>query len=107
MQKLPEVSDRKKGQRLRKEKGTSRQKEEAHSFSASDQWSDSTLLTSGTTRIRLWTLRWLVLSIVALVSVNSMPKYKSYEMDQLNYKLKHLDKLPKATNTLLKILNPK
>ena len=34
MQKLPEASDRKKGRRMRKEKGTSRQKEEAHSFSA-------------------------------------------------------------------------
>ena len=34
MQKLPEVSDRKKGRRMRKEKGTSRQKEEAHSLSA-------------------------------------------------------------------------
>ena len=34
MQKLPEASDRKKGRRMRKEKGTSRQKEEAHSLSA-------------------------------------------------------------------------
>ena len=34
MQKLPEVSDRKKGRRMGKEKGTSRQKEEAHSLSA-------------------------------------------------------------------------
>ena len=30
MQKLPEASNRKKGRRMRKEKGTSRQKEEAH-----------------------------------------------------------------------------
>ena len=30
MQKLSEASDRKKGRRMRKEKGTSRQKEEAH-----------------------------------------------------------------------------
>ena len=30
MQKLPEVSDRKKGQHMRKEKGTSRQEQEAH-----------------------------------------------------------------------------
>ena len=37
MQKLPEASDRKKGRRMRKEKGTSRQKEEAH-FSF-QQWS--------------------------------------------------------------------
>ena len=34
MQKPPEATDRKKGQRMRKEKGTSRQKEEAHSLSA-------------------------------------------------------------------------
>ena len=34
MQKLPEASDRKKKQRMRKEKGTSRQKEEDHSLSA-------------------------------------------------------------------------
>ena len=33
MQKLPEASDRKKGRRMRKEKGTSRQKEETHSLS--------------------------------------------------------------------------
>ena len=35
--KLPEVSDKKKGRRMRNEKGTSRQKEEAYSLSASDQ----------------------------------------------------------------------
>ena len=34
MQKLPEASDREKGWRMRKEKGASRQKEEAHSLSA-------------------------------------------------------------------------
>ena len=35
MQKLPEAFDRKKGRRMRKEKGTPpRQKEEAHSLSA-------------------------------------------------------------------------
>ena len=34
MQKLPEASYRKKGRRIRKEKGTSQQKEEAHSLSA-------------------------------------------------------------------------
>ena len=34
MQKLPEASDRKKERRMRKEKGTPRQKEEAHFFSA-------------------------------------------------------------------------
>ena len=34
MQKLPAASDRKKRRRMRKEKGTSRQKEEAHSLSA-------------------------------------------------------------------------
>ena len=89
MQKLPEVSNEKKGRRMRKEKGTSRQKEETHYLSASDQRCDDTLLTSGTPRFRLWATRWLVLSLVALVSVNSMPKYKSYEMDLLNYELKH------------------
>ena len=45
MQKLPEVSDRKKGRRMRKEKVTSRQEEEAHSLSGSDRRSDNTLLT--------------------------------------------------------------
>ena len=34
MQKFPEVSDRKKERRMRKEKGTSREEEEAHSLSA-------------------------------------------------------------------------
>ena len=47
MQKLPEVSDRKKGRRMRKEKGTFRQEEEAHSFSGSDWRSNNTLLTGG------------------------------------------------------------
>ena len=90
---------------MRKEKGTSRQKEEAHSLFSSDQWSDNTLLISGTARVRLWMTRWQVLSLVALVSVNSMPKYKSYEMDssKLRTKTLNLDKLPKATNTLLKL----
>ena len=46
-QKLPEVSDRKKGRRMRKVKGTSRQEEEAHSLSGSDRRSDNTLLTGG------------------------------------------------------------
>ena len=46
MQKLPEASDRKKGRRMCKEKGTSRQKEEAHSLFSSDRWSDNTSLTS-------------------------------------------------------------
>ena len=36
MQNLPEVSDRKKGRRMRKEKGTSRQEEQAHSLSSSE-----------------------------------------------------------------------
>ena len=34
MHKLPEASDRKKGRRMCKEKGPSRQKEETHSLSA-------------------------------------------------------------------------
>ena len=63
MQKLPEVSDRKKERRMRKEKGTSRQEEEADSLSSSDQRSDNTLLTIGTLRVRLWITRWLVLSL--------------------------------------------
>ena len=45
MQNLPEVFDRKKGRHMRKEKGTSRQEEEAHSLSGSDRRSDDTLLT--------------------------------------------------------------
>ena len=47
MQKPPAVSDRKKGRHKRKEKGTSRQEEEAHSLSGSDRRSDNTLLTGG------------------------------------------------------------
>ena len=45
MQKHPEASDRKKGQHMRKEKGTSRQKKEARFLSGSDRQSDNTLLT--------------------------------------------------------------
>ena len=45
MQKLPETSNRKKGRRMRKEKGTSWQEEEAHSLSGSDRRIDNTLLT--------------------------------------------------------------
>ena len=41
MQKLPEASDREKGRRMRKEKGTSRQKEEAHFSFSSDRRSDN------------------------------------------------------------------
>ena len=41
MQKLPEASHKKKGQRMRIEKGTSRQKEEAHSLLSSDRRSDN------------------------------------------------------------------
>ena len=84
MQDLPEVSERKKGRRTRKEKGTSRQKEVAHYFLVSDQRSENTLLTNGTPRVRLCTKRWLVLSLVELVSVYNMLKYKSYEMDLSN-----------------------
>ena len=40
MQKLPEASDRKKGRRMRKEKDTSQQTEEALFSFSSDQWSD-------------------------------------------------------------------
>ena len=47
MQKLLDVLDRKKGRRMRKEKGTSRQEEQAHSLSGSDQRSNNTLLTGG------------------------------------------------------------
>ena len=47
MQRLPEASDRKKGQGMCKEKGTSRQKEEDHSIFSSDQRRDNTLLIVG------------------------------------------------------------
>ena len=46
MQKLPEASDRKRGRRMCKEKGTSWQDEGAHSLSGSDRRVD-TLLTDG------------------------------------------------------------
>ena len=45
MQKLPEVSDKKKGRRMRKEKGTTWQKEEAHFLSGSNRRNDNALLT--------------------------------------------------------------
>ena len=89
MQKLPEVSDRKKGRRMRKEKGPLDKRRTVPLFQAVTSGSDNTLLTSGTPRARLWTTRWLVLSLVALVSVNNIPKYKSYEKDLSNNKLKH------------------
>ena len=47
MQKLPEDSDRKKGRRMCKEKGTSQLEEEAQSLSGSDWRSEITLLTGG------------------------------------------------------------
>ena len=99
MQKLPNVSDKKKGRRMGKEKGTSRQKEEAHSLFSSDRQSENTLRTSGTSRVRLLTTRWLVLSLVALVSVNSMPKYKGYEIKHWTW-----TNTTKATNTIVKAL---
>ena len=105
MQKIPEISDRKKGRRMRKDKGISWQKEEAHPLSVSDQRSDNTLLTSGTLRVRLWTTRRLVLSIVALVSVNSMLKYKSYEMDPwITNKNTGLGQTPKSNGHIVKDL---
>ena len=107
MQKLPEASDRKKGRHMRKEKGTSQQKEEAHSLSA---------VTGGVTTSKppgcKWSQhghskvpRWANLSWVAAVSVNSMPKYKKLQnvLIELRTKILDLDKLPKVTNTLLKL----
>ena len=82
MQKLPEVSDRKKERRMHKEKGTSRQEEKVHSLSGSDCRSENTLLNWWKTpRIRFWTKRWLVLSLVAVLSVNSILKW-NYELKQ-------------------------
>ena len=72
MQKLPEVSDKKKGPRMRKEKGDlptrgagwfSFRQWPANWQHLADWW-------------QAWTRRWLVLSPVAALSVNSMPKYK-------------------------------
>ena len=69
MQKLPEASDRKKGWRMRKEKETSRQ-----------QWPAELHLNLPAAReANVTALRrhvGLNLSLVATVSVNSMPKYK-------------------------------
>ena len=48
MQKLPEVSDKKKGRCMRKEKGDlSTGGEQTHSLSGSDRRIDNTLLTGG------------------------------------------------------------
>ncbi len=52
--------------------------------------------------------RWANLSLVAAVSVNSMPKYKKYQNGPIELRTKtlDLDKLPKATNTSLKLYIP-
>ena len=99
MQKLPEASDRKKGRRMHKEKGTTRQKEENHFLFSNDRQVVVTL------RVRHWTTRWLVFSLVAPVSVNSLPKYKKLRNGPIKVRTKtvDLDELSKATNTLLKL----
>ena len=103
MQKLPEISDRNKGRHMRKEKGTSRQEEEAHSLSGSDQRSYNTLLTGeGATHSALDEALASPFTCTAL-SVNSMPKYKRLRNGPIKLQTKtlDLDKLPKATNTML------
>ena len=100
MQKLPEVSDMKKGRRMRKEKG------------------DLPTEGAGPFFFRQWPANWQHPCLagdrhhanvfgrgvgysfhpVATLSVNSMPKYK--KATKWNNELKQLDfdKLPKATN---------
>ena len=94
--------------RMHKEKGPSRQKEEARSLSAVT-WGVTTsksplLLVEGHVAAQKRTTL-ANLSPVAAVSVNSMPQYKKYQngLIELPSKTLDLDKLPKATNTLLKL----
>ena len=77
---------------MRKEKGTSRQKKKAYSLF--QQWLAELqhLNLPAASEANVAALRYHVglnLSLVALVSFNSMPKYKSYEMDLSNYELKY------------------
>ena len=90
MQKLPEASDRKKGRRMRKEKGPPDKKEEDHALN---------LPTASGSQ------RWANLSLVATVSINNMSKYKKLRNGPIELRTKtlDLDKLPKATNPLLKL----
>ena len=52
-----------------------------------------------------WPAEWQHLPLVAAVSVNSMPKYKKLRNGPIELRTKTLDlgKLPKVTNTLLKL----
>ena len=98
MLKLPEASDRKKGRCMRNEKGTSLQKKETHSLSN----------LPATSEVNVAARRHHVglnLSLVAAFSVNRMPKYKNLRNGPIELQTKTLDlnKLPKATNTLLKL----
>ena len=111
MQKLPEASDRKKGRRMLKRKGTSDKRRKIILFQQCPaNWQHLNLPTaSGSQRGCSKVPCWANLSLVALVSVNSMPKYKSYKMglSKLQTKTLDLDKLLKATNTLLKLWKTK
>ena len=50
-------------------------------------------------------MRWQAFPQVAAVSVNSMPKYKKLRNgpNELRTKTQDMNKLPKATNTFLKL----
>ena len=77
MQKLPDAFDRKKRWRMRKKKGPPEKRRKLILFQAvTDEVTHHLANWWKTPRIRLWTKRWLVLSLVAALSINSMPKYK-------------------------------
>ena len=126
MQKLPEASDRKTGWRKHKEKGTSRQKETICQCLPPDKalptkggssflfqqwpvgWQHLNLPAAGEANVAALSSeapRWANLSLLAAVSVNSMPKYKKLRNEpiELGTKTLGLDKLPKAINTFLKL----
>ena len=82
MQKLPEISDWKKGRRMRKKKGPPDQRRKLTLFEQwPANWQHLHLPTaSGSQRGRFKAPRWANLSLVAPVFVKSMPKYKNYEL---------------------------
>ena len=109
MQKLPEASDRKKRQRLRKEKGPSRQRRKLILVQLwSAELHQNLPVACGNPRGRSKVSRWANLSLVAAVPVNSIPKYKKLQNGPIELQTKTLDlnKLPKATNTSLKLYLP-
>ena len=98
MQKLPEVSYRKKERRMCKEIRTFQRNEEAHSLSGCERRSDNTLLTGG--RRHAFVFGWSIGKSFHWQQPSRLTvcrNIKGYEMEQRTKTL-DLDKLPKATN---------